>query len=424
MIGYMSNYFPSLSETFIYREVMELRRRGIELRLYSIRRPDVDGLSVEARGLYDETVYLLPASIRLLFAAHFFFLFTSPLRYVKTLFSLTGGTYHRVRDRLRGLMHFGEGVLLARVMQRHGISHLHANFASQSTSVARVVSKLTGIPYSFFGHAHDIWHDRLQLPQKIEEAQFVCCCSALGKRWLAQQAGSDAGEKIHLVYHGIDVRRFAPPAQRNKKNENILLSVGRMTEQKGFSDLLSACAFLRDINCAVTVWLVGTGELQEELRRQARSLGIADRVVFWGAQPQEKILDFYHKATAFVLPCVDTRDGNRDGIPNVLLEAMACGLPVVTTDNAGQSELIEHGTSGVIVPSRAPRALAEALHELLIDPQLRARMAEFGRQRVVMHFDSTKTVLPLVELFAKVRVGPAERIRQTVLHNGIFERSF
>jgi len=244
-IGYLSNVFPALSETFIYREVLEIRQRGIDVRVYSIRRPDRATLSKESMALCDSTFYLLPVNWWALLGCHIRFLCRNPCRYLCVLYSMTAGTYSKLGDRIRGLMHFGESVVLADRMHKDSVTHIHAHYASQTTSVARAVSLLTNIPYSFTAHAHDIWHDQLLLPEKLSEAEFVCCCSEFGRQWLMRQTAKDVSTKVHLVHHGVNVTRFSPPQPTWQREKNLVLSIGRLTEIKGFPDLITACAVLR-----------------------------------------------------------------------------------------------------------------------------------------------------------------------------------
>jgi glycosyltransferase involved in cell wall biosynthesis len=309
------------------------------------------------------------------------------------------GTHHRPKDRLRSLTHFGEGVVLARRMQRDGITHIHAHFASQAASVARVVHLLTGIPYSFTGHAHDIWQDRILLPEKIQEARFVTTCSRMGKRYLVLQAPPGTSEKIHVVYHGLDVQAFPYIANGEEREKNLILSVGRLTAQKGFPDLIKACAILKSRSLHFRCIIIGQGEDKEQLRGQIESEGLAGTVTLQGAVAQERIKEYYRRAWVFALPCVDTADGNRDGIPNVLMESMAMGLPVVTTTNSGQPELIRDGRDGLLVPVHSPVVLANAIERLFDDGELRERIRTEARRRMEDAFDCRKTIEPLVDLF-------------------------
>lgn len=394
-LAYLSNFFPSLSETFIYREVLELKRRKMPVRCYSLRRPVLARLSQESVPLYEETFYLLPVPVGRLLAAHLSFLFGHPVKYFSCFVKMLCGTHHKLKDRWRSLMHFGEGVALARRMRQDGITHIHAQFASQSTSVARVVSLLTGIPYSFSAHAHDIWHDRILLPEKLQEARFVACCSQCGKNELIAQGRPEDAGKVHLVYHGIDVRRFTPPADGVRK-DNLLLAVGRFESVKGFPNLVKACLLLKEQGVKFRCRIIGDGDEKELVTAMVQQHDLQDVVELPGAMTQEQLLAHYHEASVFVLPCIP--DGTRhDGIPNVLAEAMATGLPLVTTPVGGILELVTPEKDTLLVKSGQVDELAATLGRILEDKPLRLQMGAAAHARVADCFDNRKTIEPLLD---------------------------
>jgi glycosyltransferase involved in cell wall biosynthesis len=404
-LAYLSNVLPNLTETFIYREIFQLRDRGANVRTYSLRKPSPAHFSQEAFSIYSSTYYLLPVRLSTLLKAQLRFMVLSPVRYVRALWKMLEGTHNRAKDRVRSLLHFGEGVVLSDRMLSDGITHIHAHFASQSTSVARVVHLLTGISYSFTGHAHDIWHDRLLFPEKLLEARFAVTCSDMGRRHLLAQAGRDVSGKVHVVYHGLNVDSFPYVPGTEGRERNLILSVGRLTAQKGFPDLIKACSLLKGRGMAFMCTIVGQGEDRDELERLIKAEGLSECVVLAGAVPQEGIKEYYRRAWVFALPCVDTHDGNRDGIPNVLMEAMAMGVPVVTTANSGQPELIEDGIHGFLVPTHSPSALADALVKLCDDEALRQKITHRARKRMEEEFDSRKTTEGLLELFKQCIPG-------------------
>jgi colanic acid/amylovoran biosynthesis glycosyltransferase len=348
---------------------------------------------------------------RAILKSHIKFLWQGPWKYARTLYKMLKGTHRKGRDRIRTLMHFGEGVVMADRMQADGITHIHAHFASQSASVARVIHLLTGIPYSFTGHAHDVWHDRLLLPEKLREARFAVTCSDMGRRALVAEAREDVSDKVHVVYHGLDVDRFPYCANGAARERNLILSVGRLTAQKGFPDLVRACAIMKGRGFDFRCIIIGQGEDRTVLERLIEAEGLSQEVKLEGAVPQERIKGYYQKAYVFALPCVDTPDGNRDGIPNVLMEAMAMGLPVVTTGNSGQPELIRNGIDGVLVSTHAPESLADAVMKLCTDDLFRESIRSSARKRMEEVFDCRKTIGPLLTLFQR-HLDPASLSRE------------
>lgn len=410
-LAYLVSEFPSLTITFIYREVFEIQRRGIRVKLYSLRKPELSSLSKESIELYRSTNYLLPIDWHEVAYSHLKAFGKNPIKYFITLSKMVITTSSlSIKKRYRSLMHFGEGVVLAERMIRDGVTHIHAHFASQPTSVARVVHLLKGIPFSFSAHAHDIWWDKLLLREKIDEAVFVSCCSEFGRCQLIKEGSPDSARKIHLVYHGLNIGKFAMQESCKARERNLILSIGRLTAQKGFSDLIEACKILQEKNFDFHCVIIGEGEQREELERQIEISRIKGKVELLGALPHERAREYYRSAWVFALPCVDTKDGNRDGIPNVLMEAMATGLPVITTTNSGQSELIENGRHGILIPPNSPVELADSIMMLSKETQLRERISIEARRRIVRDFDNRKTITPLLELLEGSVKGMGPRI--------------
>jgi len=397
-LAYLSSVIPALSATFIYREILELDRRGYSLQLYSLRREDLRTLSAESLPFCERTYYLLPVRLGDLLISHLRFFCLTPHRYFCTVWKMLTAPHYRISDWVRSLMHFGEGVVLARRMKRDGITHVHGHYASQATSVARVVHHLTGITYSFSAHAHDIWHDRLLLPEKLNEARFVACCSELGRQELIKQGDPANLPKVHRIYHGIDVRRFKPPELLTRK-PGLVLSVGRLDEVKGFPYLLQACQLLQDRGVDYHCTIVGEGEERPRLESLIRQLGLQKRVRLAGAVPQERIIAYYHEASVFVLPSLEMADGRHEGVPNVIVEAMATGLPVVVTAIGAIPEAVEDGRTGFLAPQRNPSRLAEIIETLLRTPDLRERIGVAARQKVERDFDNRACIEPLIRLF-------------------------
>jgi glycosyltransferase involved in cell wall biosynthesis len=282
-------------------------------------------------------------------------------------------------------------------MQKDNVTYVHSHFASHPTSIARVVYLLTGIPYSFSAHAYDIWHDRLLLREKLREAKFVACCSACGKSELIKQGDVADAQKVRLIHHGIDTRRFKPAAQRPHP-DNLILAVGRFESVKGFPLLVEACACLKQMGVPFKCCIVGDGDDKALAESLIRKHHLEDLVRLPGSVPQEQILEYYQRAAVFALPCIPSPDGRHDGIPNVVIEAMATGLPVVSTTIGGVPEVIDHGLTGFLVAPGDAKQLAEQLRAVLDDSSLRQRIGKAARDKVMEHFDNRVTIAPLVEL--------------------------
>ncbi|MFQ5946240.1 MAG: glycosyltransferase family 4 protein, partial [Anaerolineae bacterium] len=266
----------------------------------------------------------------------------------------------------------------------------------------------TGIPYSFTAHAKDIYHESVDaalLKEKILGARFVITVSEYNRRHLAELAGEDLTGKILRLYNGIDMTRFQPDPSIYREPD-LILAVGRLVEKKGFHHLVQACRLLQDRGCPFQCVIVGDGPEHAPLAQQIITLGLQDRVVLVGALSQERVLDTLKRATVMALPCLVSATGDRDGLPTVLLEALAVGLPAISTTLAGIPEIIDHGKTGLLVPPGDPMLLAKAIEEVLANPDLQERLAREGRSKAEEAFNIRKNVLVLGDLFTRSTVGP------------------
>ncbi|SRR6266404_1367711 len=396
-LAYCINCFPNYIEAMIYREVLALRSRGYDVVTFSIRKPLEAEVPEEARALAASTRYILPIRPSRLGAVHFRALLANPARYLATLVAVVGGTHERLRDRWRSFCHFAEAVVIAPEVQRLGIEHIHAHWAVGAATCAMVVSRLIDVPFTFTAHAYDIWLDRLLLPEKLRAAETIVTCTDYNRRHLIDAYGTPA-EKVRVVYHGLDLERF----QRRTRPANatpVILSIGRLVEQKGYEDLLHVCADLVRRGQTFTCEIIGDGPLRARLERLVAELGLQTVVRLPGRLVGDGVLDCYTRADVFALFCVEARDGDRDGIPNTMIEAMAMELPVVSTRYSGVPELVVDGTTGVLAECGDRRALADALLRLLTRPELRATMGNAGRQRVIRDFATAACLTKLESVF-------------------------
>ncbi len=409
-LGVVTNFFPSLTETFIYREVAGLRRRGMRVRVYSVRRPPEGHVAEEVGSLRAETRYLLPPRAGEFAAAHLRWLLRRPWRYLTTLVFLLFGEHFSLRDRLRTLGHFIEGVVVASQAARDGVGHLHGHYASHAATIALTAARLLGVPFSFTGHAYDIWLDRLLLPQKLRECRFAVTCTEAARRALLEAVPGGDADKVHTVYHGVDLAHFSPAEGPRAEGEPRILSVGRLDRQKGHHLLLEALGALHREGYRFRLTIVGSGPWHERLEGQAERLGIEERFTLAGRVFHEELPDYYRRADLFVLACFND-NGNMDNLPNVLLEAMACGVPVVSTRLQGIPELIEDGASGLLAPPEDVAGLTTAVRRLLDDHGLAARLGRAGRRRVAERFDLERSLSRLAALYGS-QLGPARAGRR------------
>jgi glycosyltransferase involved in cell wall biosynthesis len=403
-IGYVLKRFPRLSETFVLNEVLQLERLGTQIQIFS----RVDPETVEPGGTRHKLLSNLAAQIIYLpdrlplkgwSVRHGRF---SSGKFIEKPWSKLCGTSNSIRP-----VSYLQAALVAAIASSHGIAHLHAHFASENATIACLASRLSGIPYSFTAHAKDIFHedvDRSMLVQKIREARFVITVSDFNRRYLAGLAGENLSSKILRLYNGVDLERFRPDLSAPRES-NLIVTVGRLEEKKGFHHLIRACQLLEDRKISFRCIMVGDGSERENLRREIVAVGLGDRVTLAGAQPQEELIDILRSATLFVLPSVVTATGDRDGLPTVLLEALGSGLPVISTTVAGIPEIIDDRKTGLLVPPGDPLALAAAIAELLDNAELRACLARAGRLKANKLFDIRQNVSVLYDFFVRSARG-------------------
>jgi colanic acid/amylovoran biosynthesis glycosyltransferase len=399
-VAYFVNLFPTFIETMIYREVGALRSMGYEIVTFSVRRPERDEVPDEASHFLDGTHYILPMSAWRIMRAHAEAIRRWPFRYASTLLRCVMGSHGRFRDRLRTIGHFLWAIAALPVVERAGVSHLHAHWATGPTTAAMVLSRLLGIPFSFTAHAYDVWREQLLLPEKLRSATFAVTCTEYNRQHLAATYAVSL-DKVVTVHHGVDVHRYGS-VERTPKGEARVISVGRLVEQKGFDRLLRACKRLVESGEAFRCEIVGDGPLRERLEGLVDEYRLRDHVTLVGRLHQDDLRKRYAAADMFVLFCVPASDEDRDGIPNVLIEAMATELPVVSTKFSGVPEIVMDGETGILVATDDERAQAEAVRRMLRDPALRRGMGRAGRRRVMEGFTIEASAAHLDAVFSRL----------------------
>ncbi|HKN96101.1 MAG TPA: glycosyltransferase family 4 protein [Pseudonocardiaceae bacterium] len=433
-VAYVLKGFPVLSETFISSEVYRVEQAGIPLRIFVVKprderehHPVID--RIRARPDY------LPPTTRISDHTRTWWLLTNTPRFLPSL-------VRTFRRNPRGVLAaaklaIGESILARsvfwswpkvsyvrdlllalaladRLFRAPHIRHLHAHFAHDATTITWLASMITGLPFSFTAHAKDIYAGRLNprglLRRKLHAASFVVTCTDANRQHLEGMSG---GTPVHRVYHGLndDFRRFAQFGSTHApaRPELRLLAVGRLVRKKGFDIFVEACGLLHRRGMPFRAVIIGEDDdigfnigVGEDLRRRIARLGLQDRVHMLGQLGQREVYDHYREASVFCLPCRVLDDGDRDGIPNVLLEAMWCGVPVVTTGVSGIPELVEHGTNGLLVPEEDPDALASAIEMLDTDRDLARKLGNAGRATVSERFDGDILARRLAALFGRM----------------------
>ena len=393
--------YPRLSETFIAQELLGLEQAGLALHIVALRRP-TDTKRHPVHGEIKASVQYLPEYLHDDWARVLRGVLKSVIRpgFAQALWAFIAD-YRNDRTRHRA-RRFGQAMVLAAEWPRDG-HWLHAHFIHTPASVAAYASRITGIPWTCSAHAKDIWTSPdWELVRKLGHARWTVTCTKTGFERLSRLA---PGASVHLSYHGLDLERFGPFTDRRPRRDGsnpadpvIILSVGRAVEKKGYDVLLRALALLRP-KLNFRFIHVGGGERLPHLQALCGSLGLDEAAVWLGARPQEEVLALYRQADIFALACQVAPDGDRDGLPNVLVEACSQRLVCVSTTVSGVPELLTDDVDGLLVEPDDPRSLADALDRAIRDPDLRERLGAAAEQRVRAHFDYRTSIRQLLGLF-------------------------
>ena len=381
-IAYLVSRYPAVSHTFILREVAALRENGFTIHTASINSPDRDAAAMtEAERAEAARTFVVKRTSPVgILAALFRTVVSRPagiLRGFLYAFALAGAD---LRCAALFLCYFGEAVVLGDWMRRRGVSHLHVHFATPAATVALIARRIFGVRFSLSVHGPDEFYDvdRHRLAEKFAAAEFICCIGSYCRSQVMKIAGPQSASKIEVAPLGVDTDVFRPAARPAAGEPIRLLCVGRLVAAKGQAILIEAVRELAGRKLPVELHLVGDGPDRGMLEAAARGAGA--RIVFHGAVNQDEIRKLYARATLFVLPSF------AEGIPVVLMEAMAMTIPCVSTIVNGIPELIESGRSGVLVPPSDPVALADVIERLARNPEQAQALGDAGRQRVLERY--------------------------------------
>ena len=389
-VGYVVKRYPRYSETFIVTEILAHEEAGLPLEIFSLY-PPVDTHFQDAIARVRAPVNYVPDSDGK--SLRFWEGLSGVAADVPGLWSSLGAAKgEEARDVF-------QAAVVAGLARRKGIRHLHAHFGSAAATVARLAARFGGLTYSFTAHAKDIYHESVRpddLRRKLADASAVVTVSDYNLEYLRVQYG-EAAARVRRIYNGIDLERFPYSAPRDRPP--MVVYVGRLVEKKGLSDLIDACASLAGRGKTLECGIVGAGELEADLRERIARLGVGSTVRLLGPRPQAEVIRLIREASAVAAPCVIGEDGNRDGLPTVILEAMALGTPCVSTDVTGIPEVVRHEETGLIVPQHDPGALADALERFASDADLRVSIAVRARERIEDEFDIRRNAAKIRALF-------------------------
>ncbi|HEY8942738.1 MAG TPA: glycosyltransferase family 4 protein, partial [Polyangiaceae bacterium] len=388
-----------VGNAWVGNELRVVGREGVPFVLHSLISPPATFFSSEdVNRINRETrvVYPLPVlgSLRSFALAPMRF----RKRFAEAAWNAVSGKRESARARVAGIWHLFTACHWAAGLRHQNVKLIHSQWVHSGGTVAMYGAWLLGVPFSFTGHAADLFRDRAALEDKIRRAEFIVCISNFHRSFFLEHGARP--EQLQIVYCGIDTSHFSPKPRASAARRFRILSSGRLVEKKGFTYLIRACEVLKrrgiDFECVIA----GSGPLEDELRAQISRAGLEDRVELTGKPlKQEDIPAFMHGADAYCLPCVWAADNDVDGLPQMLMEAMACGLPAVGTRLVGIPDLIEHEHTGLLVEPEQVEELANALQRLKDDPDLAARLADAGRRQVLSKFDLSTCLQPLIDKF-------------------------
>ena len=403
-VAYVANRFPRWGGGWVANEVKGLTAAGIDLDIYSFKPPFTEVVGQEGvRASVARTTYVPRGSSRACLAAALSCLIRTPLGFFRGL-----ATALRLGGRMARGGHILEVFFLADRIRGSGARHIHAQHADYLADAALAAAACLGLPFSLTGHANDLYTNPGRLKLKIRAASFIATCTGFNETYLKGMLDPSDAIKVARVYHGVDLARFAPrPAGAPVPSPERLVTVTRLKEKKGFPWLLEALALLVSHGRSVTLDIYGDGDRRDAIVAHAKQLGLSGRVSLRGAIEHERIPQALAGAGLFVLPCVVLPNQDRDGIPNTIIEALAAGVPVVSTAISGIPEAVRDGESGLLVPERDAQALAEAIELMISDERLRARCAAAGRRIAEENFSIEATGRALSDLFRRGSDSPA-----------------
>lgn len=397
---YISITLPSRTLNFVTREIEALERLGVRVRTLSMNRPSEDSVAVASRPLIGTTLFLDSVSVAAKLRATLIAPFARPRAFGRALRRLFSARVRSGTELVRISYHFIEACYASRHYRDAGIDRIHCHILSGPTSIGMFLAALLGIPFSFTIHGSHVYRFPIALAAKVRHADFVVSVSDVHRRYVVDEYARDLERKFHTIRAGLDLAQLPAVDRRSRAPGPVrLLSVASLFPLKGLHHVVRACAMLQDRGCGFVYTIVGEGPQRAQLEELVRSLDLESCVTLVGARTQDDVPGFYRESDVFVLAPVQDPDGGRDGLPVVLMEAMASGLPVISSDFVGIPELVENGLHGYLTPPGGEVELADALERLIESPDLRESLGRRGRERILSEFDVRQSAEKLLSLF-------------------------
>jgi colanic acid/amylovoran biosynthesis glycosyltransferase len=395
--AYVLLWFPKPSETFVFREVVNLRKMGLPLQVFSLYGALTGSMSEEMRSQAHDVERLGLPYLKRVIPDLLYWRKRNPALTSQLLLTVPFRRWNGLEKAGENLWAFLCGFRLARRCEEEGMEHIHAPWASGPATAAWIASRLTGIPFSFTARAWDIYPADGALSEKIRDAAFVRSETRTNISYLASFCGGDTS-KFLLTYNGVPLTSHEEAAVPLRPPYR-LLALGRFVGKKGYDYLLRAAKILADLGMDFHLTMAGEGPRGFQLKRLAASLGIADRVSFPGFVPYDEVSRLIAASDVLVMPSVVHSSGDRDGIPTVIMECLMHRVPVIATDVSGIAEVIEDAVTGLLIPEKKPEAIAEAVLKMVGDREAALAMAERGRAKVLELFDPERNHRRVLELY-------------------------
>lgn len=399
-VAYIMSRFPKISETFILFEMIEQERNGVQIELYPLlhEKQPVSHPEVEK---YLQRANFHPFVSLPILKANWHYFSHKPMKYLELFFELLFSAFGSLNFTLGVLVYFPKAVRFAYEMQQKGVSHIHAHFCNHPAVVAMIINRLTSIPFSFTAHGSDLHVEKRMLDKKVKASAFAVTVSYFNKEAMVKACGDWAHDKVHVIRCGIDTEVFVPNTEQETNGKLKVICIGSFEEVKGHKYLVEACQKLHERGIDFVCDFIGDGPVRKQVSEQIAATGLDNKIIIHGPKPRQEVVRMLKNADIKVLPSVPTAKGKREGVPVVLMEAMAMALPVVSSQLSGIPELVDDGKTGVLVPPRDVIGIANALQSLYEEPELRRKLGQAGREKVMREFNLKTNTVVLLDLIRR-----------------------
>ena len=404
-LGYIVSRFPHLPETFILREMDALEMLGWKISLYPLIKQNQTVIHKEAQPWFEKANFSPFLSYQIV-KENLGRFRSAPKKYLTILFKCVIENISNPKFLVRAVLLFPKAVYIARLMEKEKIEHIHAHYATHTSLVAWIVMKFTNISYSITVHAHDIFVEQTMLEEKIKSAQIIRAISEYNRSYLIDHFGEWVYRKTHVIHCGINLINYAKDLRIKKYNSNYnLISIGSLQPYKGFKYLIEACVILKRRGITFCCKIIGGGKEYKKIKKMIDKYKLTDDVLLLGPQPQDIVASYLSEADCYIQSSVITSSGKMEGIPVSIMEALASGLPVVSSSLSGIPELIIDGETGYLVPPADAIALANAIMNAYQNKDHAIALGAAGRVLVEKEFELHKNVKMLSDIFQAEILG-------------------